>query len=341
MDSTSHTQFIAEDRSYFSILKKEIHQLALQAGFSAKKIGEIDIVVAEMASNLIKHAGGGQILVRLFEEDDNEAIELISIDSGPGMADPVRMIEDGISTANTLGHGFGAMKRFSDTFQVFSIKDWGTIVLCRIYKKELRQNGKKNPVEVRSVIVPKPGETVSGDGSSFTLDNDCLKIFLGDGLGHGPEAHFAVQQAVAAFKNYTGDANPIDMIRHLHAEVKKTRGLVGTVAIYYFKEKKWRICGVGNISTRIQTNMVCKNYMSYNGIIGLNVPNSLQEQVVEHERGQIMLLCSDGILTRWDVQKFSAVFKYDLSILAAVIYKDFGRKTDDMSVIAGRVNVMS
>jgi hypothetical protein len=73
----------------------------------------------------------------------------------------------------------------------------------------------------------------------------------------------------------------------------------------------------------------------------VNVPNSLQEQVVEHERGQIMLLCSDGILTRWDVQKFSAVFKYDLSILAAVIYKDFGRKTDDMSVIAGRVNVMS
>ncbi|MDR3681413.1 MAG: ATP-binding protein/SpoIIE family protein phosphatase [Flavipsychrobacter sp.] len=337
MDSTSHTSYNAEDRSYFAILKKEIHQVATAAGFSDKKTGEIDIIVAEMASNLIKHAGGGEILVRLMQENGNEAIELISIDNGPGMADPLRMLEDGVSTANTLGHGLGAMKRLSDTFQIYSLKEWGTIVLARVYKNELPLFIKKPLVEVRWVVVPKPGETVSGDGAYHQLNAEGLKVFLGDGLGHGPDAHLAVQQAISAIGICT-ENSPIDILRYLHTAVKKTRGLVGTMAIYNFKEKNWRICGIGNIATRTQNFMSFKNYMSYNGIIGMNIPNTLKEQEVADERGQVLIMCSDGIKTRMELQKYTGIFKYDLTILAAAIYKDFARKTDDMSVMVSRIN---
>ena len=336
MDSTSHTCFNATDRSYFAILKREIHKLVSDSGFSDKKIGEVDIIVAEMTSNLLKHGGGGEILVRIMHEEDNVAIELLSIDNGPGMTDPLRMMEDGMSTSNTLGQGLGAMKRLSDVFQVYSLRDWGTIVLSRVYKNELPYFIKKPPAEVRWVIVPKPNEHVSGDGAHFDINSKRLRIFLGDGLGHGPEAHLAVQTAIKEMAVFSGDG-PADILRYLHPLVKKTRGLVGTVATYNFAERLWRICGIGNIATRTYTG-ASKNFLSYNGVIGMNMPNTLNEQQVKHERGQTIIMCSDGIKTRWELQKYVGIFRYDLSILAAAIYKDFGRKTDDMSVLVCRIN---
>ncbi len=111
MDNSIHKVFNAEDRSYFAILKKEIHNLVSAAEFSTKRTGEVDIVVAEMTSNLIKHAGGGELLVKICTEENNTAIEIISIDNGPGIQDPKQMTKDGISTSNTLGQGLGAMQR--------------------------------------------------------------------------------------------------------------------------------------------------------------------------------------------------------------------------------------
>jgi anti-sigma regulatory factor (Ser/Thr protein kinase) len=336
MDSGLHISFNAEDRSYFAILKKEIHKLASSAGFSETKTGKVDIVVAEMTSNLLKHAGGGELLVSVRNEGTAKLIEIISIDNGPGISEPQKMMGDGISTANTLGHGLGSIKRLSDLFQIYSLRDWGTIVLSRIYQKEADKPAKKAASEVRAIVVAKPGEAVSGDGVTCRQDAEELSIFLGDGLGHGTEAHEAVEKATNAFHQSKG--SPIDRLRHIHAEVRKTRGLVGTIASYSYKQKKWRICGIGNISTKIQNNIIARNCMSYNGIIGMNIPTTLKELEVEHQRGQLVIMCSDGMKTRWDIQKYTGITKFDLSILAAAIYKDFARKTDDMSVVVARIN---
>ena len=192
--------FRADDRSYFAILKKEIHALAISAGFSEHKVGKIDIIVAEMVSNLVKHAGGGQVLVKLMEENDLQGIEIISMDSGRGMTDVNRMIADGVSTKNTLGHGLGAMKRLADVFQVYSQKDWGTIILARIFAEEPPLFKKPQRLEVRAVVLPKPGETQCGDGFSSTLSPDYVRLFLGDGLGHGEDAAKAVEMAIDAFQ---------------------------------------------------------------------------------------------------------------------------------------------
>lgn len=188
------------------------------------------------------------------------------------------------------------------------------------------------------MIVAKSGEKLCGDGAFHSLTADGLLLFLGDGLGHGPEAHKAVQCAIEYVKKSKAEG-PIEIIRRLHPELKKTRGIVGTIAIYGFKEKKWRICGVGNITTRVHS-VTSKTHMSYNGVIGMNVPNTMNEQVVDHERGQTIVMCSDGIKSRWEMLKYTGIFKHDLSILAAAIYKDFARKTDDMSVLAARINAM-
>lgn len=331
----NHRSFAATDRSYLALLKREIHSMANQLEFPTHRLAEIDLIVAELASNLIKHATGGEILVRSFNEANQSGIELISIDQGPGIADPTRMLEDGMSTTQTLGHGLGSIKRLSDTFQIYSQLDWGTIILSRIYK--VVPSRRVSRLDIRSIVVPKPGETQSGDGFFAKIAPEQVKLFLGDGLGHGPEAALAVQTAIEALKTST-EARPSELIRLLHRAVKKTRGLVGTLAFFDARTRTWQLCGVGNISTTLKGANFSKRHFSYNGIIGMNIPTSLNEQTLVMEAGQYLILCSDGIRSRWETYKYPNITKYDLSILAAALYKDYARKTDDMSIVVCRFN---
>ncbi|WP_207515577.1 ATP-binding SpoIIE family protein phosphatase [Longitalea luteola] len=333
----AHVLFKANDRSYFAILKKEIRALALTLNFSERRISEIDIIVAEMATNLVKHAGGGQILAKLIRENDLDGIEIMSMDNGPGIADINKMVRDGETTKSTLGLGLGAMQRLSDTFQIYSQKNWGTVILCRKYVKEPPGHAKQPAAEIRSVVIPKPGETKCGDSFFHIANKNHIKLFLADGLGHGAEAARAVQEAGMAFA-ICQELHPPDILRFINSSVRKTRGLVGMVAVYDIAKKIWEICGVGNITTKINGPSVSKNYMSYNGIIGLNVPRLLHTQTFMHEKGQYMIMCSDGLRSRWDPLKYPGILRYDLSMLALSLIKDFSRNTDDASVAICKIN---
>jgi hypothetical protein len=52
---------------------------------------------------------------------------------------------------------------------------------------------------------------------------------------------------------------------------------------------------------------------------------------------QQIVLCSDGIKSRWEAVKMPEMHRQDMIIQAAALYKDFGRKTDDMSITIGRI----
>lgn len=335
MDNSTHVSYCAEDRSYFSLLKKDINKQAADAGFNHKKLSEIDIIVAEMTSNLLKYAEKGELLVAVSGENEDQYLEIICIDSGPGISDPARMMVDGISTASTYGNGLGSIKRLSDFFEIYSTKGWGTILVSRIYKNSgsIVNTGK---LVVRSIVVAKPGETVSGDGGTYVLTPQHLKLLVADGLGHGVEAHKSIIEARAAFL-LCKENDPNEIIRYVHKSIKKTRGAVGAVVIYDFEKKVWNYSGVGNISTSMINYQMVRNLMSYNGIIGHNIPNTMKGQEISSEDFPQIVLCSDGLKTRWDCTKYPGIHKYDLSFLAAALYKDYARKTDDMSVVVCKV----
>jgi anti-sigma regulatory factor (Ser/Thr protein kinase) len=338
MVNPSHISFIVNERSYLARLKREIHALAVQAGFDQKKLNEVDIVVSELGSNLVKHAKSGELLAGVVNIGHVKALELIALDQGPGIPDPDRMLLDGVSTTQTLGHGLGSIRRLSDSFELYTQKDWGTIVLCRINLTDKpATSGRRSGLNLRSLVIAKPGETFSGDGCfSLVAKDGTIRLLVADGLGHGPEASSAVEAAIDALKT-SGIESPAETIRHIHAAIKRTRGVVATIIVLDPVEKTWTICGVGNISIRFSGSNQAKGYLSYNGIVGHNIPNSLNDQVVALQEYQQIVLCSDGIKSRWEHAKFPGIQKYELIIQAAALYKDFARKTDDMSIIIGRV----
>lgn len=332
------TSYKIADRSYVAFVKREIHNKILQSHFSKVKMGQIDIVVSEMTSNLIKHPGQGELLYRLNDSKEGSVFEIISIDNGPGMNDVQRMMKDGVSTTNTLGQGLGAIKRLSSDFQIYSIPKWGTVSYSVTSSKETegQKKAKDNYIDVKAICIPKPPEIVCGDGYRVKANGPITQLFFGDGLGHGPNASQAIYQAGEFFLSCE-ESNPVEIIRQMHERVRKTRGLVCAVAILNMTTRKWQFCGVGNIATRLYTGIENKHYMSYNGIVGLNIPNTMKAHEVEAENNQQVIMCSDGLRTRWEITKYPAIMKHDSALLAAAIYKDNNRGNDDSSILIGKI----
>jgi anti-sigma regulatory factor (Ser/Thr protein kinase) len=333
------TRYKIEDRSYVSFIKREIHTKIVAAGFDQVKVGQIDIVVSELTSNLVKHAGAGELLYRIRDKTGTERpfFEVLCIDKGPGIDDMKSAMKDGMSTTMTLGQGLGAMQRLSNIFQIVSMPKWGTVLYSRFGERENTDERKPgSTLDITAVCVPKPHEEVCGDGWAVRRTESYTKILFGDGLGHGPHAQEAVDAASEAFME-SEETDPVAILREINAKVKRTRGLVATVAVFDRKALTWSICGIGNISVRLYTGIEYRNYMSYNGTVGLNIPNSMNATHLKVERNQHLFFCSDGILTRWDITKVPAMFKYDLALMAATLYKDFSRGTDDSSILIAKV----
>jgi anti-sigma regulatory factor (Ser/Thr protein kinase) len=336
MVNATHISFPANDRSYFSLIKKEIHRLAVELGMHIARINELDIIVAEMTSNLFKYSNDGEILVGVFANGGSPYMELISIDNGPGITNPSKMMQDGMSTTNTLGHGLGSMKRLSDVFELYSQVGWGTIVLSRVYSDREQQKKEKYNLVMRPIVVSKPGEQVSGDGFVYKKTDKYIKLMLADGLGHGPEANKAINEAARAFRIFP-DYSPAETLRFIHQDIKKTRGAVINIVGYDFATRLWTSTGIGNIFLRFSSPGAFKIHMSYNGIVGHNIPNTLNEQSYSSDQYNQLMLCSDGIKTRIDTAKYPLIHKYDATVLAAAVYKDHARRNDDMSVVVAKV----
>ncbi|SDG21289.1 Anti-sigma regulatory factor (Ser/Thr protein kinase) [Dyadobacter soli] len=337
MDSVQQVNYDFKDRSFLPIIKKDAQRMGTAAGLPAKRLAEMEIVLSEIATNLLKHAGSGEIIVRVYNDSVVSGIEIMGIDNGPGIADPGKMMEDGMSTTGTLGHGLGAIRRLSDQFQLYTLPGWGTVLLARIFQSPPVAGTRPPRWGIYPIVVPKPGETYCGDMCVWKSNPYFIKVLMADGLGHGILAQQASEKAAEAFQKSTFNT-PHQILMEIHQHVKNTRGLVATIAVYDLTNKVWLFCGVGNISTRLHDAISSKTYLPYNGIVGVNIPRVLESQTVPAEPGRHLIMCSDGISSRWDASKHIGAFRCDPSVLAAAIYKDFARHSDDTSVTVVKVS---
>lgn len=337
MTNSLHRSYPVVDRSYVSIIKRDVRALALSLGFAGVQIGEMDIIIAELTSNLIKYAREGELLIRAISEATNAGIEFISADSGPGMVDTPRMMIDGVTTGGSLGQGLGAIGRLASLFQLYSLPGRVTIGLVRLWLKPPRQPLIPPAATAQALLVSKVDETPCGDGFYCKLTTSSLRIFLGDGLGHGLLAYKAVEQATRTMAQQR-DTSPAAWMNAIHRVAIGTRGLVGTAAIFDFASRKWTVCGVGNIRTQLWGKSYLKSFAAQNGILGYNMPRVLQECELPYEPGQCLVMASDGIYSRWNPARYPNVSRYDPMVLAAAIYKEYGRHTDDMSVAVARIH---
>lgn len=336
MGDSVFVRFNLPDRSYQASVRAETRRIADYAGFRGHRLGEIEIIIAEITSNLVKHTDkGGYLLVRALT-DELKGIEIIAIDEGPGMNVPADMMRDGKSTTKTLGQGLGAIKRLSNEFDIYSMSGWGSIILSRSFVDKDANEKTGGSFQVVGINVCKPGEQVSGDAWSFIQKGKMLRGIVVDGLGHGRDAHEAAIEAVTVFSKTLGQS-PVDQLYSIHQNLKRTRGGVINIVHIDTLNNQLVYSGVGNISMKVVSYVQSKGCYSYNGIVGHIMPGVLNNHTVQWQQTDMIIIHSDGISTRWDIQKYPNILQHHPLMLCGVLYKDHNRGTDDATIVFGKM----
>ena len=100
--------------------------IAQRIGLTKTETGKVALIVSEAATNLVKYAREGQVLLRAFAGTSSPGVELLALDKGPGMSNVTQCLQDGYSTSGSPGTGLGAMARLSTLFDLYSVSGGGT-----------------------------------------------------------------------------------------------------------------------------------------------------------------------------------------------------------------------
>ncbi len=96
-----------------------------------------------------------------------------------------------------------------------------------------------------------------------------------------------------------------------------------------------RFAGVGNVAGSIVTQSGAKSMASHNGTVGHSM-YKVQEFTYPCPSDALVLLHSDGLMTRWRLDAYPGLVMRHPSLVAAVLYRDFLRGRDDATVLATR-----
>jgi len=303
-------------------------EMANEAGFDDTRVAEIETAVSELATNLIKHMTvQGEILLKMIENDEVYGMEVTARDKGPGIKNIESAMRGGESTAGTLGIGLSSVKRLMDNFLIESVVGGGTTIVA---KKWLKNETRGMDFSVFSR--PLRGEMACGDAYFIKRFSSCVTFGIIDALGHGEEAN-----RVALMALETLEANYRELLQRIielaHKKLVSSRGAAIALCRIDFKKKKMEHIAIGNVETRVYGPLQPVRPFCFNGTLGMAMESS---RVFEYPytEGAVIVMFSDGIGGRFDLDSYQLA-KTPQEI-AAFIFKEYARGTDDATVLVGR-----
>lgn len=302
--------------------------------FDEARRGAVAIATTEMASNLVKHAGKGSILLQPIHDNGHSTLRVMAIDRGPGIADISRALVDGHSTAGSMGTGLGAIRRLSDSFEIYSGPQVGTIIRADFRAPSARPGEEPTHVEIGAVSEPITGEEVCGDGWAVRTIRGGMVMLVVDGLGHGILANEATEEAKRVLAE-TRNLEPHAIVHDVHAALRKTRGAAMAIAKLDLDNQVLKFAGVGNISASIVSAASSRGLPSHNGTLG-QVASRVQEFTYPWNPQDVLIMHSDGLASRWNLQQYPGIWSKHPSIIAAILHRDFSRGRDDVTVFVAK-----
>ena len=293
--------------------------------------GRAALVVTELATNLVKHAGEGSML--FGSDDDAPAFIVVAIDRGGGIANLGVAMSDGFSTAGSPGTGMGALSRVADALDVYS-GERGTAVLCRVgaAPRERPRDG----LTVAGLSVPKPGQSVGGDAWSAAHGDASLTIVVADGLGHGEDAALASSAAIRSASE-APEASLEELMKSAHGALRSTRGAALGMARIHAPNRRVEFAGVGNIAGAVVDDDGVRHVVSHAGIVGHEM-RKVRSFSYPWSSSAVLLLHSDGVSASWNISNYPGLMQHDPALIAAVLYRDHGRGTDDATVVVAKTS---
>ncbi len=309
--------------------------LAGSLGYDETAAGRVAIVTTELATNMVKYGGPGEMLLGTYEDETGHGIQILALDRGAGMASPAHAQQDGYSTGGSPGQGLGAVKRQSQAFDIASWPGLGTAVLARV-APHAAQRGDVDASEPFCGAAARAlkDEPVSGDVHCVLPDRNRWAVLVADGLGHGPHAAMAAEAALTLFRHHIGEA-PGAILAAIHAGLGHTRGCAVSVCRLDPEAGIAVFSGIGNVGGAVVTGGKTIRTVSLAGTAG-QVARTIREFTYPFGPGSLFVMQSDGVAASWSLDRYPGLGFAHPSLIAGVLYRDFGRPRDDATVLVCR-----
>jgi anti-sigma regulatory factor (Ser/Thr protein kinase) len=316
-----------EDASAVAACRNAVLAMAGRLRFPASRADQLALAVTEAASNLYKHAHQGSLLLAVNRDAEAPGIDLVTIDSGPGLPDASAAMHDGHSTAGSLGIGLGAIRRLADFCDLYSVPGRGTSLAARFWPAPGQP-----AIRCAGLIRPITGEVECGDAYGVVVSGGTVTAVLCDGLGHGPLAAAAASEGVTAVLDDPA-GEPAGLLDRAHRRMTGTRG--GAVGVVQISGQVARFAGLGNIAASILSKGSRKSMLSVPGIAGYQA-RTIRQFEYEVPPGAAVILHSDGVSSRWQAAALRGVEARDPLLIAAVLLAHAGMHRDDAGVLVLR-----
>lgn len=325
--SGSLTQVLdIDDISQVGHARRTAQRLAEQHGFDEREAGRVALVATELASNLLKHAGRGEMHLQVLARPAGGfGIELLAIDRAQGF-DLQACMTDGFSTGGTQGIGLGAISRQAEVFDVYA-DTRGAVLLARCYPRSDRAPDLRYGVSQHSLH----NDPACGDVWHLALHDQGLSALIIDGLGHGEEAERAARAGEKAFA-LAPFADALTAVADMHHAMTGTRGGALAFAQYDARTGALGFTGVGNISGTLLNAEKSRGLASQPGIVGGQYRKA-QRFDYAHVNGHLLIMHSDGLQTRWKLGDYPGLIHRHPAVIASVLHRDFCRGRDDVTVL--------
>lgn len=115
--------------------RQAARELAARAGMEGVDLTLLATAVSEIARNIVRFAGSGEITVEIVARP-RRGVRVVARDTGPGIADVSQALQDGFSTDDGLGLGLPGARRLVDEFDLVSEPGRGTTVTMTTWTEE-------------------------------------------------------------------------------------------------------------------------------------------------------------------------------------------------------------
>lgn len=325
-------QFPIGDVSEVAPARRGIGTLAAESGFNTEDAGRAALVATEIGTNLVKHGGGGQLIVKQISDGTRRGIELLGLDKGPGMDDVGKCLRDGYSTSGSPGTGLGAMERLSQRFEIYSRVGLGTAVLAQLWPDSRQPSAQR--LEIGALVIPKPGEQACGDAWCYSERVEGVLVLGIDGLGHG---YAAAQAAAEACRVFELDKHrpSLRIMQGLHEALRPTRGAAATLIEMDWDAGRATSVAVGNVQAALVTGNEIKRIAADNGIVG-HVISRPRELTHVCQPDSVLIVHSDGLTANWQLERYPGLLQHHTALIAGVLYRDCRRGRDDSLIVVIR-----
>jgi serine/threonine-protein kinase RsbT len=110
-------------------------QMAADIGLGIVDQSRIATAVSELARNIVVYAGSGVVNFQWLSDNEKDGLEIMAVDSGPGIANIELAMSDGFTSGGGLGIGLPGTRRLMDEFKIESEVGRGTVITIRKWKR--------------------------------------------------------------------------------------------------------------------------------------------------------------------------------------------------------------